>query len=235
MSTRQDDDLRDHLLSRGVDDRHGVGGRLFRSLIDDVELTSVGQSEKLDQAGPQRDFGDDTPAWGVGHGYAVLVAQGNVAVASIRGEADLDRSLADGHARDLCQVLFARGCGGLIDVASWGEGSAGYYHHIVEAVKIAFADRDEWLSDSSFVDISLQKLLSKHYADERRALIDPARALPIGGVEPGLRYGPAADRRPADGDTVYFCATDGDGLVVSNVQLIYHDFGSAVSPATPAC
>lgn len=113
MSTRQDDDLRDHLLSRGVDDRHGVGGRLFRSLIDDVELTSVGQSEKLDQAGPQRDFGDDTPAWGVGHGYAVLVAQGNVAVASIRGEADLDRSLADGHARDLCQVLFARGCGGL--------------------------------------------------------------------------------------------------------------------------
>lgn len=156
-------------------------------------------------------------------------------MASIRGEADLDRSLADGHARDLCQVLFARGCGGLIDVACSGEGSPGYYHHIVEAVKIAFADRDEWLSDSSFVDIPLQKLLSKHYADERRALIDPARALPIGGVEPGLRYGPAADRRPADGDTVYFCATDGDGLVVSNVQLIYHDFGSAVSPATPAC
>lgn len=105
MSTRQGDDLRDHLLSRGVDDRHGVGGRLFRSLIDDVELTSVGQSEKLDQAGPQRDFGDDTPAWGVGHGYAVLVAQGNVAVASIRGEADMDRSLADGHSRDLGQVL----------------------------------------------------------------------------------------------------------------------------------
>ncbi|SJZ60660.1 gamma-glutamyltransferase [Novilysobacter spongiicola] len=111
-------------------------------------------------------------------------------MASIRGEADLDRSLADGHARDLCQVLFARGCGGLIDVASWGEGSAGYYHHIVEAVKIAFADRDEWLSDPGFVDIPLQKLLSNDYADERRALIDPARATDRRG-----RAGPALRSR----------------------------------------
>lgn len=114
------------------------------------------------------------------------------------------------------------------DVASWGEGSADYYHHIVEAVKVAFADRDEWLSDPDFVDIPLATLLSKDYADERRALIDPARALPMGGVEPGLRYGPEADRRPADGDTVYFCVTDADGLVVSQIESIYHDFGSAV-------
>lgn len=114
------------------------------------------------------------------------------------------------------------------DVASWGEGTADYYHHIVEAVKVAFADRDEWLTDPRFVDIPLDQLLSSEYADQRRKLIDPARAWGLGEIEPGLRYGTDFDRRPADGDTVYLCTADADGLVVSNIQSIYHDFGSAL-------
>lgn len=112
------------------------------------------------------------------------------------------------------------------DVASWGEGSAEYYHHIVEAVKVAFADRDEWLTDPAFVKIPLEQLLSKEYADQRRKLIQSNSALTT--VEPGLRYGQEFDQRPVDGDTVYFCVTDADGLVVSNIQSIYHDFGSTV-------
>jgi len=114
------------------------------------------------------------------------------------------------------------------DVASWGEGTADYYHHVVEAVKVAFADRDEWLSDPDFVRIPLDKLLSKDYAAERRRLIGSARALSGDAIRPGLRYGPDFDRRAPGGDTVYLCATDADGLVVSNIQSIYHDFGSAV-------
>ena len=55
------------------------------------------------------------------------------------------------------------------DVAGWGEGTADYYHHMVEAVKVAFADRDEWLTDPNFVDIPLERLLAKEYAAERRA------------------------------------------------------------------
>lgn len=114
------------------------------------------------------------------------------------------------------------------DVASWGDGTADYYHHMVEAVKVAFADRDEWLTDPEFVDIPLDKLLSKDYAAARRKLISAKRALAGASVEPGLRYGTKFDRRPPDGDTVYFCATDSSGLVVSKIQSIYHDFGSAV-------
>lgn len=114
------------------------------------------------------------------------------------------------------------------DVASWGEGTADYYHHIVEAVKVAFADRDEWLTDPTHVDIPLQQLLSKEYADQRRKLIDPTQALVSAQIEPGLRYGAEFDRRGPDGDTVYFCVTDESGLVVSKIQSIYHDFGSAV-------
>src|SRR5690606_14597078 len=100
------------------------------------------------------------------------------------------------------------------DVASWGEGSAEYYHHIVEAVKVAFADRDEWLTDPAFVNIPLERLLSKDYAAERRKLIRSDVALTA--VEPGLRFGGDFERRAPDGDTVYFCVTDRDGQMVSN-------------------
>lgn len=114
------------------------------------------------------------------------------------------------------------------DVRGWGEGSADYYHHIVEAVKVAFADRDEWLTDPDTVDIPLEHLLSKAYADERRALISSERALAPQELEPGLPYGAEFDKRSPDGDTIYLCAVDSDGLVVSMIQSIYHDFGAAV-------
>jgi gamma-glutamyltranspeptidase/glutathione hydrolase len=115
------------------------------------------------------------------------------------------------------------------DVASWGDGTVDYYHHMVEATKVAFADRDEWLTDPAFVDIPLERLLSKDYAAGRRELIDPKRALASDQIVPGLRYGTAFDRRGPGGDTVYFCVSDASGLVVSKIQSIYHDFGSAVT------
>jgi gamma-glutamyltranspeptidase len=114
------------------------------------------------------------------------------------------------------------------DVTAWGEGTADYYHHIVEAVKVAFADRDEWLTDPEHVDIPLDRLLSKDYAAERRALINPRRALAMEQIEPGLRFAHDVHRRAPAGDTCYFCTADSDGLVVSLIQSIYHDFGAAV-------
>lgn len=112
------------------------------------------------------------------------------------------------------------------DLRAWGDGSADYYHHIAEAVKVAFADRDEWLTDPKFVDIPLERLLSKEYADERRGLIHPGRALDMGTVESGHRYPHPAPRRSPEGDTCYFCAVDDAGLAVSLIQSVYHDFGS---------
>ena len=114
------------------------------------------------------------------------------------------------------------------DVRAWGEGTADYYHHIAEAVKVAFADRDEWLTDPRFVDIPVARMISPAYADERRALIDPDRALDISTVPAGIAYPRLHERRAPDGDTCYFCAADRDGMVVSLIQSIYHDFGSTV-------
>ncbi|MEZ0170736.1 gamma-glutamyltransferase [Microvirga sp. TS319] len=114
------------------------------------------------------------------------------------------------------------------DVSRWGEGTADYYHHIVEAVKLAFADREEWLTDPRFVNIPVQRMISKEYVDERRGLIDSERALDIGQVPAGIAYEHPHERRAPEGDTCYFCAADRDGMVVSLIQSIYHDFGSAM-------
>ncbi|MGX0960348.1 gamma-glutamyltranspeptidase [Bradyrhizobium japonicum] len=114
------------------------------------------------------------------------------------------------------------------DVVAWGDGSADYYHHMAEAVKIAFADREEWLTDPRFVKIPVERLIEKGYADERRRLIDPERAQDIAKVPAGIPYEHQHARRAPDGDTCYFCAADRDGMVVSLIQSIYHDFGSAV-------
>ncbi len=114
------------------------------------------------------------------------------------------------------------------DVASWGDNTVEYYHHMAEVMKVAFADRDEWLTDPSFVDIPLDTLLSKAYADERRKLIKISRSLPAGKVEPGLRYGPDFHKPSPLGGTVYFCVTDSDGLMVSKIQSPYYDFGACI-------
>jgi oxamate amidohydrolase len=114
------------------------------------------------------------------------------------------------------------------DVVGWGGGTADYYHHMAEAVKIAFADREEWLTDPNFVDIPVDRLISKEYANERRRLIDSQRAADVASVPAGIAYARPHARRAPEGDTCYFCTADGDGMVVSLIQSIYHDFGSAV-------
>lgn len=121
-----------------------------------------------------------------------------------------------------------------------GEGTADYYHLMTEAVKLAFADRDEWVGDPAAIDIPYERLLSKDYAEERCREIDMLKARPVSQIRPGLPRRPrttAAEddklnqRRPgASGDTCYLCAVDGDGLCVSMIQSVYFEFGSAFIP-----
>ncbi len=62
------------------------------------------------------------------------------------------------------------------DLRAMGYGSADYFHTIAEAMKLAFADRDSYYADTAFVDVPGRGLLSKAYAADRAALIDPNRA-----------------------------------------------------------
>ena len=63
------------------------------------------------------------------------------------------------------------------DVASMGFGTADYIHTLVEAKKLAFEDRAKYYADMNFVDVPVDWLVSKNYADKRRRLIAPDRAM----------------------------------------------------------
>ncbi len=103
------------------------------------------------------------------------------------------------------------------DVQSLGYASAEYLHILLEAKKLAFADRDRYISDPAFVDIPLERLLSKEYAAEQRARINQQKA--TRSVGPGLEK---------EGDTMYLCTADREGNVVSLIQSLYYGFGSGV-------
>ena len=62
------------------------------------------------------------------------------------------------------------------DLRAMGYASADYLHTVTEAMKLAYADRDTYYADTAFVQVPAEGLLSKAYAKERAALIDPTRA-----------------------------------------------------------
>jgi gamma-glutamyltranspeptidase/glutathione hydrolase len=116
------------------------------------------------------------------------------------------------------------------DLKSLGHNSAAYLHLLVEAKRIAFADRDAWLADSASVPrAALERMLSKEYAAERRKLIDPHRSART--IAPLSLPGGTASREEhpeAHGDTIYLTAADRDGNVVSLIQSIYESFGAGI-------
>ncbi len=69
------------------------------------------------------------------------------------------------------------------DLNSLGHNSADYLHRVIEAIKLAFADREQYYGDPSQIEVPLAKLLSDRYGAMRRALIDPQKVL--GEVCPG--------------------------------------------------
>ena len=62
------------------------------------------------------------------------------------------------------------------DLQAMGHNSPDYIHTVVEAMKLAYADRDTYYADTDFVDVPAEGLLSTTYAQERAAQIDPAVA-----------------------------------------------------------
>ena len=93
-----------------------------------------------------------------------------------------------------------------------------YYHTLIEATKIAFADRNRYIADQSFAKVPVKELLSKQYGAARRALIDPNKA-----IDPP-RYGDIK----AGSDTTYFSVVDKDRNAVSFINSIFHSFGSGI-------
>ena len=107
-----------------------------------------------------------------------------------------------------------------------GHNSADYLHGIIEAIKLAFADREAFYGDPDFVDVPIAGLLDAAYGAERARLIDPGRAwpeMPHPGSPPGAPAVAAAGQAPRrEGvpagpprDTSYVCTVDRWGNAVS--------------------
>lgn len=89
-------------------------------------------------------------------------------------------------------------------------------HLMIETIKLAFADAAAHVGDPSAMPLRPRDLLDPDYVASRAALIDPNRA---------QNFGAGA---PKPGGTVYLCAADADGMMVSFIQSNFVGFGSGV-------
>jgi gamma-glutamyltranspeptidase/glutathione hydrolase len=105
------------------------------------------------------------------------------------------------------------------DLRSMGAGSAYVIHLLVEAKKLAFADRLRYCSDPRFSDNPCDELLSMDFADQRRESIDHKQASDesVAGCLPEHA-----------GDTSYFAVADGKGNAISFIHSLSAGFGSGV-------
>jgi gamma-glutamyltranspeptidase/glutathione hydrolase len=123
------------------------------------------------------------------------------------------------------------------DLKAMGHNSVEYIHHLVEALKLAFADRHRYYGDPRFVDVPLEALLSPEYAAARRRLVRKEQAwkeMPpagdVSGYAPAAAL-PAAERgEPAPlADTSYACVIDEAGNAFSTTP----SDGSSATPVIP--
>ena len=101
-------------------------------------------------------------------------------------------------------------------------GSPEHVHLLVEAKKLAFADRARWYADPAFQPAPVARLISKPYARDRANLISPDKVLRE--VQPGT------PKELDEGDTIYMTVADKDGMMVSLIQSNYRGMGSGMAP-----
>ena len=104
-------------------------------------------------------------------------------------------------------------------LASLGPANPKYWHLMVEAKKLAYADLYRYNADPDFVAVPLGKLLSESYAASLCGKVDPRRA---------SMPGPEGDFA-LPGDTIVLSAADGDGNMVSWVNSNFNAFGSGIT------
>jgi len=105
------------------------------------------------------------------------------------------------------------------NLAALGPANPKYWHFVVEAKKLAYADLVTYNADPNFVSVPLARLLSKSHAASLCGKVDPGRASSTGRAgEPG-----------ADGDTIVLSAADRWGNMVSWVNSNFSGFGSGIT------
>ena len=102
-----------------------------------------------------------------------------------------------------------------LDLAQYARESVESYHLQIEALKLGLIDAGRYVADQDQVQVPVDWLLSAEYAAERRALIGDRALDPLPG-------------KPPTAGTIYLCAADSDGMMVSYIQSNYVGFGSGL-------
>ena len=104
----------------------------------------------------------------------------------------------------------------------YGHNSAQTMHLMAEAMKLAYADRSEYLGDPDFVKVPLKGLTSKRYAEQLARGIAPDKARPAKEIKPG-------QPQPHEGDqTTHYSVADSQGNVVAVTYTLNLNFGSGI-------
>ncbi|XP_077979526.1 glutathione hydrolase-like YwrD proenzyme [Glandiceps talaboti] len=107
---------------------------------------------------------------------------------------------------------------GIPGLKEMGHNTTQYLHYLIESLRLSFADTTYYVADPSVVNVPTEGMLSKDYATERRALIDPDKAIEV------------TRGSPPSSDTVYFSVLDKDGNACSFINSNYQGFGTALVP-----
>lgn len=109
------------------------------------------------------------------------------------------------------------------DLAKEGHNSAGYLHHLIEAMRRAYADRSVYLGDPDFADVPIDRLTDPDYAAALRATIDPSRASLSSNIRPGSEL-------PHESlNTTHYSVIDKSGQAVSVTYTLNFSYGSGYS------
>ncbi|MGX5659622.1 gamma-glutamyltransferase [Castellaniella ginsengisoli] len=107
-------------------------------------------------------------------------------------------------------------------ISDWGPGGARTIHHMAEAMKLAYADRSEYLGDTDFVNVPVAGLTSKAYARKLAATIDATHARPSSRIRPGKPQPYESDQ------TTHYSVVDEAGNAVAVTYTLNTNFGSGI-------
>ncbi|ESO87456.1 hypothetical protein LOTGIDRAFT_220165 [Lottia gigantea] len=105
------------------------------------------------------------------------------------------------------------------DLRAMEHNSGEYLHHVIEAIRLGFADGLQYIADPSMVNVPIKELLSKKYAKERRKHINSNRTSSVIHGSPYL-----------GSDTTYFSITDAHGNACSFINSNFMGFGTGLVP-----
>ena len=170
------------------------------------------------------------------------VAKNRLSIADYKDYVAIERSPICGHYRDykICSMPPPSSGGStLLQSLKLLEGfelKTAYdpheMHLILEAQKLAFADRNHYIADPDFIDIPLQAMLADDYVAQRRPLINPSQASAVPYVAGKLKAAQGVDNSYDAPSTTHLSIVDAQGNAVSLTSSVEHSFGSSIISPT---